>query len=182
MRARAVAAIALSGALALALSGCNMWMDVETQRPYDPSDGVSLTVGDLQLRNVLVVTEDGELGNLVGTAVNATGDDIDFTVQWKVDGTYHEVELTAEAGGSTTFGVDEQVALEPLGVDAGDLLDAVVHIATDQKALVIPVLDATLPEYGDLVPVPVPTPTPTPTPTETESTEPGDGATETPAA
>ena len=61
----AVAAIALSGALALALSGCNMWMDVETQRPYDPSDGVSLTVGDLQLRNVLLDAK-GDAGTALG--------------------------------------------------------------------------------------------------------------------
>src|SRR5690606_14207812 len=88
VRARAVAAIALSGALALSLSGCTMWMHVETARPYHPSDGVNVTVGDLQLRNVLVLTEDGELGNLIGTAVNLTGSDIDFTVQWKADGQY----------------------------------------------------------------------------------------------
>jgi hypothetical protein len=168
-----VAAIALSGALALGLSGCNMWMDVETQRPYDPSDGVSLSIGDLELRNVLVVSEDGELGNLVGTAVNTTGDDIDFTVQWKVDGDYHEVELTAEANGSTTFGVDDQVTLEPLGEAPGGLLDAVVHISTDQKELQIPVLDTTLPEYGDAVPTP--TPTPTPEQVETDATEPEQG-------
>jgi hypothetical protein len=168
-----VAAIALSGALALGLSGCNMWMDVETQRPYDPSDGVSLSIGDLELRNVLVVSEDGELGNLVGTAVNTTGDDIDFTVQWKVDGSYHEVKLTAEAHGSTTFGVDDQVTLEPLDTAPGGLLDTVVHLSDDQKELRIPVLDATLPEYGDVLPTP--TPTPTRAPAETNATEPDEG-------
>jgi hypothetical protein len=118
------------------------------------------------------VSEDGELGNLVGTAVNTTADDIDFTVQWKVDGDYHEVELTAEANGSTTFGVDDQVTLEPLGEAPGGLLDAVVHISTDQKKLQVPVLDITLPEYGDAVP----TPTPTPVRVEIDATEP-EGAT-----
>lgn len=174
MRARALAAIALSGVIALVLAGCSFWMPPQTNIPYDPSDGTSITVGDLQLRNVLVVTEDGELGNLVGTAVNTTGADIDFTVQWEVDGAYHEVELTAHANGSTRFGLEgEQVTLEPLGVIAGGLLDAVVHIADDQKGATIPVLDATLLEYTDAIP------TPTPTPTETEAPEPD--ATETPA-
>lgn len=168
MRARAVAAIALSGALALSLSGCTMWMHVETARPYHPSDGVNVTVGDLQLRNVLVLTEDGELGNLIGTAVNLTGSDIDFTVQWKADGQYQEVELTADANGRTSFGIDDQVTLEPLGESAGGLLEAVVHLTDDQKGVRIPVLDATLVEYEDALP----TPTPTPTPVETEATEP----------
>lgn len=176
MRARALAAITLSGVIALVLAGCSFWMPPQTNIPYDPSDGTSVTVGDLQLRNVLVITEDGELGNLVGTAVNTTGADIDFSVQWDVDGTYYSVELTARANGSTRFGTDgEQVALEPLGVAAGGLLDAVVHIQGDQKGAAIPVLDATFPEYGDAIP----TPTPTPTPTETAAPEPE--ATETPA-
>lgn len=169
MRARAVAAIALSGALALGLSGCTMWMHVETARTYNPSDGENFTVGDLELRNVLVVTEDGKLGNLIATAVNLTGSDIDFTVQWKADGAYHEVELTADANGRTSFGVDEQVTLEPLGEPAGSLLELVVHVSDTQKGVRVPVLDATLVEYQDAIP----TPTPTPTPVEKSSTEPG---------
>lgn len=180
MRARAVAAIALSGALALGLTGCSMWMDVETSRPYTASDGVNLTLGDLRLRNVMVVSDDGELGNLVGTAVNDTDSDIDFTVQWSVDGTFHEVELTAHANGTTPFGGEgDQVSLEPLGENPGGLLEAVVHISTDQKKLLIPVLDATLAEYGPVVP----TPTPIPTPTETATPEPtgSPSPTETPA-
>jgi hypothetical protein len=155
-----VAAIALSGALALALSACTIWTEPETSRPIDPSDGVNLTLGDLELRNVLVVTEDGELGGLVGTAVNTTGADIDFTLQWSVDGDYHEVELTAHRNGSTRFGGDgEQVVLEPLGERPGGLLEAVVHLSDDQSGLDIPVLDATLPEYESSLPTPTPTAT-----------------------
>ncbi len=165
MRARAVAAIALSAALVVGLSGCALWQQPETGREYDPSDGVSLSLGDLELRNVLVVTEDGELGNLIGTAVNTTGSDIDFTVQWNVDGEYYEVELTAAGNGRTDFGFSgDQVTLEPLGAIAGSLLDAVVHISSDQRELRIPVLDATLVEYEDALPTPTPTPTPSGTP------------------
>ena len=173
MRARAVAAIALSGALVAGLSGCALWLKPETGRTYDASDGVSLDLGDLELRNVLVLTEDGELGNLVGTAVNTTGSDIDFTVQWKFDGEYYEVELTADAHGRTDFGIDgPQVTLQPLGVKAGSLLEAVVHTADDQSGLLIPVLDATLIEYQDGLPTPTPTPTFTETPAPTPSATP----------
>lgn len=168
MRARAMAAIALSGALVAGLSGCALWQAPETGRHYDPSDGVSLTLGDLELRNVLVLTEDGEFGNLIGTAVNTTGSDIDFTVQWNVDGTYHEVELTAEANGRTNFGTGgDQVTIEPLGQKPGSMLDTVVHISSDQKELRLPVLDATLTEYEDSLPTPTPTPSVTPTPSAT---------------
>ncbi|QEO09365.1 hypothetical protein [Protaetiibacter larvae] len=151
MRARAVAAIALSGALAIGLSGCNFVMEPETNQPYDPSDGVSLDLGDLALRNVLIVTEDGETGELLGTAVNTTDAAIPFTIQWRSGGEYHEVKLRAAAGGSTDFGWGDgdTVEFENLDTPAGGLLDAVVHIADDQAALQIPVLDASFPGYDE---------------------------------
>lgn len=176
MRARAVAAIALSGALVFGLGGCALWTEPETNRPIDPSDGANINVGSLELRNVIVLSEDGDLGNLIGTAVNTTGSAIDFTVQWAVDGTYYEVDLTAAANGSTRFGTDgDQVTVQPLGEKPGGLLSAVVHTSDGQQPLGIPVLDATLPEYGSLMP------TPTPTPTPTQSRTPSPSATETPA-
>jgi len=172
VRARAVAAIALSGALVVGLSGCSFWQQPETGRQYDPSDGVSLALGDLELRNVLVISEDGELGNLVGTAVNTTGSDIDFTVQWKAGGEFIEIELTAESNGRTDFGFEGgQVTLEPLGAKPGALLEAVVHISSDQKELRIPVLDGTLEEYKPVLPKPTPKPTPSATPEESEDSE-----------
>jgi len=165
--ARAVAAIALSGALAVGLSGCVLWETPETQRAYDPSDGVSIDLGDLELHNVLVLTEDGELGNLVGTAVNTSKSDIDFTVQWSVDGSFHEVALTAHANGATRFGGEgAQLTLEPIAAQPGSLLDAVVHTQTGQKGAVLPVLDGGLAPYDTLLPTPTPTPTPSAAPAD----------------
>lgn len=154
MKARAVAAIALSGALALGLSGCNLWLDVETQRSYEPSDGVSVDVGDLQVRNLMVISEDGELGNLLGAVVNTTGSPINFTVQWDAAGSYHEVALTADAYSTSTVGVDEQQLISPLDAIPGSLLEVVVHTADDQKGILVPVLDGTLAEYSDAIPTP----------------------------
>lgn len=163
MRARAVAAIALSGALAFGLSGCNMYMHVETARYYDPSDGVGASIEGLELRNLLVVSEDGELGNLVGGAVNTSDTDFIFMVQWTAAGSKHQVVLTANANSTTLFGIDEQVLIDPVGEIPGGLLVATVHVATGQQELRIPVLDSTLAEYAALTPTPVPTPTPTAT-------------------
>ncbi len=149
MRARAVAAIVLSGALAAGLAGCNLVTPVATLDSYEPSDGVSLSVGDLELRNVLVVSEDGKTGSLIATAVNTTASDIDFTLQWKAGGSWREVELTALPNGRTDFGHGEgdRVHLDAIGTIPGGLIDAVVHIADGQGSILIPVLDTTLPEY-----------------------------------
>ena len=169
MRARAVAAIALSGVLALGLAGCNFVTPAATTESYDPADGINLTVGDLELRNVLVITEDGDVGSLLGTAVNNTSSDIDFTLQWKTDGDWYEVELVAESNARTDFGFGdgEQVNLDNLGVEPGGLLDATVHVEETQKGAQIPVLDTSFVEYEDSLPTPTPTPTETPEPTET---------------
>lgn len=169
VRARAVAAIALSGVLALGLSGCNFVTPPGTNEPYDPSDGINFTVGDLMLRNMLVITDDGETGSLLGTAVNPTSSDIDFTLQWQTDGTWHEVELVADANGRTDFGFGngQRVNLDNLGVQPGGLLDATVHVADTQKGEGIPVLDTSFVEYEDSLPTPTPTPTDIPVPAET---------------
>src|SRR3712207_8194808 len=40
-------------------------------RKYDPSDGVSAEIGDLAVRNALLVTEEGERASLVVSVVNS---------------------------------------------------------------------------------------------------------------
>lgn len=176
MRARALVAIALSAVLAVSLAACSFYMPPETSNPYDPGDGINFNVGDLQLRNILVVSDDGEVGSLVGTAVNSTSSDIDFTLQWNTDGVWYQVDLVAEAHARTNFGFADaqRVNLDNLGVMPGGLLDATVHVADTQKGEQIPVVDTSFIEYEDSLPTPTPTPTPTPsaTPEATETPAP----------
>ena len=176
MRARALVAIALSAVLAVSLSACSFFMQPETSNPYDPGDGVNFTVGDLELRNILVVSDDGETGSLVGTAVNNTSSAIDFTLQWNTDGVWYEVDLVAAANARTDFGFGDaqRVNLDNLGVMPGGLLDATVHADDTQKGEQLPVVDTSFVEYEDSLPTPTPTPTPTPsiTPEPTETPAP----------
>ncbi len=166
MRARALVAIALSAVLAVSLAACSFYMPPETSNPYDPGDGINFTVGDLKLRNVLVVSDDGETGSLVGTAVNSTSADVDFTLQWNTDGVWYEVELVAEANARTDFGFGDaqRVNLDNLGVMPGGLLEATVHVDDTQKGEDIPVVDTSFVEYEDSLPTPTPTPEETETP------------------
>ena len=73
---------------------------------YAPSDGAYVSAGELSIHNFLVISEDGELGNLVGGAANNTGADIPFTLQWNVGGTWHSIDLVAKANSLTQFGVE----------------------------------------------------------------------------
>lgn len=94
-RRRPVAAV-LGVAAALALSGCQYTSTIQTDRPYEPADGFSTQVGDLQVRNLLIVAaEQNGTGNLVGRTSNPTDRDaqISFSVQ---GGTPVQLEVPAQ--------------------------------------------------------------------------------------
>ena len=142
---------------------------------YAPSDGAYVSAGALSLHNILVISEDGELGNLIGGVTNSTGADIAFTLQWNVDGSWHSTDLVAKANSLTQFGTEkgEIVHLTPVG-KPGVVLEGAVVVAGQTTTLHIPVLDTVLGEYADLAPIPAPEPEPTveATPEPTETTTP----------
>lgn len=177
MRAR-IGAIALVAAAATALVGC-AGNPPQTQLQYDPSDGLSVEVADVQLLNLIVLTEDGEDGNLIGSAVNRSEDDIDLVIQYESDGgrTDVTVELPADSTLHLGTGEDGQLLLPGIEAQPGDLISLYFQYGDEQgKEGRIPVLDGALPEYADYLP----TPTPTPTPTETATAEPTPTPTPTP--
>ena len=125
-----------------------------TTEHYDASDGVSANVGDLDLRNVLVVSEDGVDGNLVMTVVNTGEDDATLGVQFGEGGS-DVVEVDVEAGQTLVLGSDEEdpVLLEGIDAEVGGLLPMYFQYGdVEGVEKLVPVLDARLPEYADLAP------------------------------
>lgn len=160
MKARLAASAALALGIALGASGCSMLTYQATTEHYDASDGVSAGVGDLDLRNILIVSDDGVDGNLVMTVVNNGTDDIDLGVQFgEGGGDTHEIEI--EAGSSVTFGVDdvegtdviEPLLLEGIDTQPGSLLPVYFQYdGAEGVEKLVPVLDSSLPEYKQLAP------------------------------
>jgi len=125
-----------------------------TTEHYDASDGVSANVGDLDLRNVLVVSEDGVDGNLVMTVVNTGEDDATLGVQFGEGGS-DVVEVEVGAGQTLVLGSDEEdpVLLEGIDAEVGGLLPMYFQYGDAEGVeKQVPVLDARLPEYADLAP------------------------------
>lgn len=181
VKTRNWASLAAGLALVGALSACSVFSVGETQRPYDPSDGVRVAVGDVQLLNLLVITEDGQDGNLLGSANNASDEDIDVTLQYESAGEKQDVTFEVPARTTLHFGQGEEGQFLLPAIDAlpGSVLAVYVQYGTTPgKQIDVPVLDNRLPEYSELLPTPTPTPTPTVT-ADPESTEPE--TTETPA-
>ena len=131
-----------------------------TTEHYDASDGVSANVGDLNLRNILVVSDDGETGNLIMTVVNNGTDDVRLGVQFG-DGGGETQQIEVESGATVTFGVDdvegvdavEPVLLEGMNAEVGGLLPMYFQYGDAEGVeKQVPVLDSSLPEYADLAP------------------------------
>jgi hypothetical protein len=175
VRIRTGASIVAASALAVILTGCSLFAVHQTLEPYDASDGVSVTVGDVRLINVLVFTEDGEDGNLSAAAVNTGDSDVDLTVQYLSDGEKVNVEVEVPAGETVRLGGGEagQVFLPAIGTAPGSLLTIYFQYGDRPgKQADIPVLDTSLEEYDGLLPTPTPTPTPTVTATPTPAPTP----------
>ncbi|HEX6955041.1 MAG TPA: DNA modification methylase, partial [Agromyces sp.] len=132
-------------------SGCAMITYQATTEKYDPSDGVSADLGSLAIRNMLVVSEDGEEGNMILSVTNTSEEDA--TLELQVAGETVEVDVEAGQTVSPGAGDEEPVLIERLDAEVGGLVP--VFLATEGaegREIGVPVLDGRLPEYEALVP------------------------------
>lgn len=130
-----------------------------TTEPYDASDGVSTDVGELDLRNILVISDDGEEGNLVMTVVNNGEDDVELGVEVVETGERQRIDI--ESGSTIALGVAdvegldilEPVLLEDIGTPAGALVRLYFQYGSEEGVEIrVPVLNSDLPEYAHLAP------------------------------
>ena len=165
MRARVGTSVLIAASLAIGIAGCTFVTPIASQNQYDPSDGVSVTVGDVKLLNAIVITDDGKSGNLVVTASNSSDEEIDVRLQYDVS-KKHTVELAVPGLGESKFGTgkDGQAILPGIDTQPGSLLPLYVQYGSHPgKQILVPVLNNSLAQYRKLTPSPTPTPTPTPT-------------------
>jgi hypothetical protein len=125
-------------------------------KDYDPSDGVGTEIGELALRNIMLITNDAGEGNLVMTVVNSGGNDVSLNVQYTDGGS--QINKTIDVPSAPALlrvGDDPGAAVLFSGSDVipGGLAPIYFQYAENPGELVmVPVLDGTLPEYELLVP------------------------------
>jgi hypothetical protein len=156
VRRRLLAPLALAFSVVLGTTGCTLNAEIATMKDYDPSDGVGTEVGDLALRNIMLIINDAGDANLVMTVVNTSGEDVSLGVQY-TDGSQQTNETLDISGipALTRIGDNpaEGIVLSGSEVVPGGLAPVYFQYADHPGELVmVPVLDGTLAEYELLVP------------------------------
>ncbi|MCU1578237.1 MAG: hypothetical protein JWP19_441 [Rhodoglobus sp.] len=147
----------LAGALLAGTSGCTFMAQQATLIHYDPSDGVGTTVGDVDVRNVIALaSDDGKAFSLLVTFINKGSKIANVNLQY-VSGTgktaiMKSVRSSDTASFGNAVGQPQIIILNP-GVKPGALYPVYFQVGDSPgKELLVPVLDATLPQYKDLKP------------------------------
>lgn len=155
---------------ALLLSGCGF--GAQTLQPYTPAEGVNAQVGDVKVRNLVVISDDSGEGYVSASLVSPTNDTL-----VKVSG--HPILLDGTPGTPLTVQGGTPVALtanrlavltEPtatLRVTSPDLQPGLIASVTLEfasgahDAIQAPVLSPEDPVYSTVSAAPAATPTPT---------------------
>ncbi|MCI4656638.1 hypothetical protein [Cryobacterium zhongshanensis] len=159
MRARVLLSVLLTAGILLGTSGCNLLAPQSTTKHYDASDGVSGNVGDLQVRNAIVLSTDGKTGSLLVTVVNASDSAHSLSVQYTAVTGKVTQQVTLKPQSSTAIGTTggPVITLENIDAPLGSLFPVYFQYGTETGLqLLAPVLDGTLPQYSTLLPTTAP--------------------------
>lgn len=157
MKIRIASSIALAAGLLLGASGCALMAPQATLEKYAPSDGIDVNVGDVELRNVLLIEdESGENFNVVFSSVNNSGAPVDLTINFEGENSQHASAEFTIPEGIAEFGNPEgdetPVLVSVKGLAPGATAPANFQVAgASEVAHQVPVLDGELAEYRDYV-------------------------------
>lgn len=170
-----VTALAVATGLVLGTTGCSLTHNIPTLQEYAPSDGTQGAVDGVKALNVIYLTkfvEGGsteQVGGLIGTFVNTTGEPAQVRLQFVADGsTSPDVILNQKQewvsdviapGGKLDLGYNQNPALTAIllktdgkQVNPGSLVSVwfAVNDGTGIE-LRVPALDGSLEQYAPLV-------------------------------
>jgi len=141
-RTRAVAALAALAASTSLLGGCQLISPRQTDKMYDAGDGVSVDVGEIQVRNLVVVgTKAGGAGTVSAAVGNPTGEAVTLTFATA------EANATAQIPAHSTVDLsksDTKVVLSKVDQAPGDMTQlSVSSVASGQSPVLVPVVPGT---------------------------------------
>lgn len=160
MRARLAASAVLVALVLGGTTACTFMTPQATTKHYDPSDGIGATVGQIEVRNAILLTADGESASLLINLVNTSDTGIQVKVQYQnADETKVDENVFVNAGSVKSLGGPDadQLVLTDLDAPAGTLFPVFVQYDdVSGKQLWVPVLGGSDDVYAGLLPTPAP--------------------------
>ncbi|MFP3579830.1 hypothetical protein SB659_09620 [Arthrobacter sp. SIMBA_036] len=146
----AIAAAAIGVGL-LSVTGCGFTNAQQTSHQYSPSDGLRADLGQLQLRNMLIVAAgEHQPGRVIGAVFNQSTSDATLTISGADGG---QAEIPVKAKSETYLNEDSTaVILSNAGSAPGGLAQVTIRSGSDTAKMNIPVVNGTLPEYKQYLP------------------------------
>lgn len=178
---RTLRASGLGIVAALALSACQWTSPITTAKQYDPSDGVSGSIGEVRLDNVLVISDkNGGPGTVVGMVNNGTNEPTQVsvsTLETGQQGGPAGAQVSVAPGQAAQLtpppGQGQPLTLAAVPAPPGATVQLLIRSQAGQTVLDVPILPAEGP-YKDYAPAgstgaasPAPTQAPAPTATPT---------------
>jgi hypothetical protein len=159
VRARTIVSVVVAAGILLGTSGCNLLAPQSTTRHYDASDGVSGNLGDLAIRNAILLSKDGSTASLVVTVVNSGESAHSLNVQYKAGTEKVTKTVNVKANSSVAIGTPDAPTVSVNGADTtpGSLFPVFLQYGNETGIeLLVPVLDGTLAPYSTLLPTAAP--------------------------
>ena len=152
---RALLASTIAIATVLSTAGCNFFSPVASLDYYAPSDGSQADIGKLKARNLISLQDEAGNSGFVGAFANSRSEELTFAIKYEAGIGFGQTgyrEFTVGAYEVLNFGYQNTKPLDlELGGKPGDIRSILVYTDTDQARINVPVMDATLVEYADLV-------------------------------
>lgn len=155
MKATTIRRAAVAGLASVALLGttaCSAFNLQATTLEYAPSDGVQTEVGNLEVRNLALISHgEDAAGRFIGTL--ATSDEQSANASITVNGESFDFEVPGGRDGALVLEEDEnQTIVSSTGGAPGLMVDSEVSVNGETVDLQVPVLSAALPEYREFLP------------------------------
>ncbi|MGV8912640.1 MAG: hypothetical protein ACOH14_08505 [Rhodoglobus sp.] len=156
--ARAAASALIAGALLVGTASCSFITPIATLNQYDPSDGISTSVGELKVRNVLAISnDDNSAVSLMVTIINTSSSSGSLTLQYdSADGERINLSKPLSANEVKSYGTTVDgatIVISDAGVTAGQLFPIYFQYGDESGSeLLVPVISGDNKIYADLAP------------------------------
>ncbi|MEO5781175.1 hypothetical protein KY499_09080 [Arthrobacter sp. PAMC25284] len=165
-RGKLAMATAALGIGLLSVTGCAYINPQQTSEQYSASDGTNTDLGPLQLRNMMIIAgAEDEPGRIIGAVYNTSASNVTLTIAG-ADGSQAKVPVSKNSYVLLNDPAEAPV-LSSAGGQPGSLVE--LQISENGTGLTapfkVPILDGTIVDYKDYLPVEQTTSSPSVTPT-----------------